>query len=101
MNFTLGEKKVMWVVGALERLATLGYFSKILYKIPSNNIDTFLEIDEERFSLFDSQEDFVSVIIGVIGKDFDIETIETICKLVWDYKEQRTKLVSKGLVSLM
>ena len=91
----------MWVVGALERLATLGYFSKIPYRIPSNNIDTFLEIDEERFSLFDSQEDFVSVIIGVIGKDFDIETIETICKLVWDYKEQRTKLVSKGLVSLM
>ena len=101
MNFTIGEKKVMWVIGALERLATLGYFSKIPYRIPSNNIDTFLEIDEERFSLFDSQEDFICVVIGVIGADFDIDTIETICKLVWDYKEERTRLVSNSLVYLM
>lgn len=101
-QLTIDECKVMWVVGAAERLATLGMLSPDLpLKLSASAVDYFIEIDNLRDKLF--QSDFeVAQIFKVIAKTENCEEVSdedmnSIVELILEYKNNRTELVKYAL----
>ena len=102
-QLTVDECKVMWVVGALERLATLGLIgADIPLKLTSSAIDDYLEIDEHRELLFSSDFE-VATIFTAIAKDEcdeelqDPDELKPVIELLLDYKNNRTDVVKYAL----
>ena len=99
------EYKVMWVVGALERLATLGLIgSNIPLKLTSDAVETYLLIDENRELLFDSDFEIASIFTELATEECDEDTqkqedIKPIIELLLDYKNNRTDIVKYALTN--
>ena len=92
MDFSIGEMRVIWVVGALERLGGFGYFNEIRFRVP--DVDVFLKIDGVREFLFQSKEDFLHCILAVLeGSELCDTELEEIFGLMIDYKENREKVI--------
>ena len=88
MDFSIGEMRVIWVVGALERLGGFGYFNEIGFRVP--DVDVFLKIDGVRDFLFSSKEDFLYCVLAVLeGSDFSEEELEEIFELMIDFELPR------------
>ena len=66
MNFTIGEKKDIWIVGSLERLGRLGYFNKIGYNVAPDCIDLYWELDDIRYYLFDDEEEIFIILMTIL-----------------------------------
>jgi hypothetical protein len=49
---TIECNQVLWVVGALERLATLGMLTTPPHVVSSGAIDLFIDLDDARYVLF-------------------------------------------------
>jgi hypothetical protein len=95
MNHTLEEKKIIWVIGSLERLAGLGYFNEIGYRVDLDVVDLYWELDDIRDYLFDNEEEMFNILLCVLdesGMDFD--EIKEIHKLILSYKNDRSKVFS-------
>lgn len=92
MDFSTGEMRAIWVVGALERLGGFGYFNEIGFRVP--DVDLFLKIDGIREFLFSSKEDFLYCVLAVLeGSCFSDTELEEIFELMIDYKENREKVI--------
>jgi hypothetical protein len=101
-NFSLGQCKVLWVIGALERLATLGMLnSDIPLKISADVIDDYLEIDNDRQYLFESDFEIAQIFRCIANEHNDgEENEEDICsviELLLNYKNDREELVKYAL----
>ena len=95
------EQKIIWLVGATERLATLGLLYETPLKITQNTIDLFLEIDEYRDHLLKDEYELIDIlktmIVSESEEEVDNSTIQEITKLVLEYKNNRTELVKFAL----
>lgn len=105
-KLTVTDYKVIWVVGATERLATLGLFSpNVPLKLSMQTVDLFVEIDKHRNRLFDGDYE-VEYIFKTMAKaessgDIDENELNMMTKLVLEFKNNRTELCRKALSSLV
>jgi hypothetical protein len=95
------EAKILWVIGALERLATLGFLDKdVPYKVNSNAIDDFILIDEYRHEIFVIEDEIAQIFKAMIGADnvtCSDDDIQPIVDLILQYKNNRTEMVKHAL----
>jgi len=102
-QMSVGECKVMWVVGALERLATLGLIGPdIPLKLSSNAIEDYLLIDEHREHLFESDFEIATIFTALADDECDPEIqdpndYKPIIDLLIQYKDNRTEIVKYAL----
>jgi L-rhamnose mutarotase len=102
MQLTISEMKVMWVVGATERLATLGLLSpNIPMQLTADAVDYFIEIDNHRNLLFSCDFE-IEQIFKVMAKAESCEEVsdyvmDRMVELILEYKNNRTELVKKAL----
>lgn len=102
MNLTIDECKVMWVVGAAERLATLGMLSPdIPVKLSADAVDNFIEIDEHRNLLFPNDFEIAQIFKAIARSENEVEVeeeeINQIIDLILEYKNNRTEIVKYAL----
>jgi len=102
LTFSHLDLKILWVVGAAERLATLGMLSSdIPMKLSAYAVDYFIEIDNHRDLLF--PDDFeIEQIFRIIAKAESAEEVSDddmndIIKLILEYKNNRTEIVKYAL----
>lgn len=92
--------QVMWVIGALERLATLKLLGPTPHQVSQKWIDTFLQLDEYRDNLFVSDNQLKELLRTILetenGVD-DAELLESMFCLVKDYKNNREQIVKYAL----
>jgi len=102
MQLTISQMKVMWIVGATERLATLGILSPdIPVKLTADAVDYFIEIDNHRNLLF-SNDFEIGQIFKVMAKaesygEVPDNIMNQIVELILEYKNNRTELVKSAL----
>ena len=101
-SFSVDECKVMWVVGAAERLATLGLLSPdIPVRLTSDAIDDYMEIDNHRDILFESDFEIASIFNALAKtnneEDVDQEDLNQVIDLILEYKNNRTEIVKFAL----
>jgi hypothetical protein len=102
MYLTVPEMKVMWVVGAAERLATLGMLSSdIPMKLTPDAVDYFIEIDNHRNLLFPDDFEIAQIFLAIAKAENECEVsdddMNDIIKLILEYKNNRTELVKYAL----
>ena len=102
MNLTIPEMKLLWIVGAAERLATLGMLSPdIPLKLSADAVDNFIEIDEHRNLLFPNDFEIAQIFKTIARSDneFEVEEEDTnqIIDLILEYKNNRTEIVKYAL----
>ena len=101
-NLSINDLKVMWVVGAAERLGTLGIFnSDVPLRISSEHIDTFIKIHEMRNIIFENDNE-VATIFEVMARTESSEIIseenmKTMIKMILEYKNNPNRIVKKSL----
>jgi hypothetical protein len=96
----LNEAKLLWVCGALERLATLGFIGETPYKVSQDTIDLFLHLDENRNKLFPDNTELKYIlesILNEINGESDEDTLNGFYVLLTDYKDNREKIVKYSL----
>lgn len=104
-QLTIEKCKIMWVVGALERLATLGLIgSNIPLKLTSDAVDDYLQIDEYRELLFSSDFEVASIFTAIANEECDSELqdpddLKPVIELLIDYKNNRTDVVKYALTN--
>jgi hypothetical protein len=103
-QLTVDECKVMWVVGALERLATLGLIGPdIPLQLSGNAVEDYLEIDEHRELLFDSDFEIATIFTALANDECDPELqdpedFKPLIELLVEYKNNRTEIVRYALM---
>lgn len=102
MNLTIPEMKLLWIVGAAERLATLGMLSPdIPLKLSADAVDNFIEIDEHRNLLFPNDFEIAQIFKAIARSEneFEVEEEDTnqIIDLILEYKNNRTEIVKYAL----
>ena len=101
-NLSIDECKVLWVVGAAERLATLGMLSPdIPCRLTADAVDDFIEIDNHRDILFNSDFEVASIFneLAAIENDEEVEPdqLRSVVDLILEYKNNRTEIVKYAL----
>ncbi len=101
-QLTVDECKVMWVVGALQRLATLGMIGPdIPLKLTPEAVDDYIEIDNHRNLLFESDFEIATIFNALAKDECDEEPnpddVEAIVDLILEYKNNRTEIVKFAL----
>jgi hypothetical protein len=96
----LSQMKLLWVFGALERLATLGLIVETPYQVTQDGIDTYLMIDERRDNLFSEDVELKHIVTYLIKEDVgyvDSDLVEGLYHLLKDYKNERERIVKYAL----
>ncbi len=101
-QMTISEIKILWVVGALERLATLGMLSSdIPLKLTPDAVDDYIEIDNHRNLLFSDDFEIAQIFLAIAKAENECEVsdddMNQIIKLILEYKNNRTELVKYAL----
>ena len=101
-QLSIDECKVMWVVGAAERLATMGLLSPdIPMKLTSDAVDDFIEIDNDVDLLFPNEFEIAQIFKEIANShneyEVDNEDTNQIIRLILEYKNNRTELVKYAL----
>lgn len=101
-ELSIDECKVMWVVGALQRLATLGMIGPdIPLKLTPEAVDDYLEIDNHRDLLFESDFEIATIFNALTKDECDEEPepddVDAIVDLILEYKNNRTEIVKFAL----
>lgn len=102
MQLSIGECQVMWVIGAAERLATLGLLSPdIPMRLNAEAVDIFMEIDRDVNLLFPNDFEVASIFREISSRhneyEVDEENTNQIVHLILEYKNNRTELVKYAL----
>lgn len=102
MNLSVSESKVLWVVGALERLATLGLLSSdIPLTLTADAIDDYMEIDEYRHQLFPNDFEITQIFKAIANssneREVEPEDMNDVIDLLLKYKNNRTEIVKYAL----
>jgi hypothetical protein len=101
-NFSVDDCKVLWVVGALERLATLGVLnSDVPLTLTQDAIDDYISIDNDRQYLFESDFEIAQIFRAVANvsneRDVDEDDMCSVIELLLHYKNDREELVKYAL----
>lgn len=101
-NLSVDECKVLWVVGAAERLATLGLLSpNIPIHLTPDAIDDYVQIDNHRDILFESDFEIASIFTELAkngnAEDVEQEDLNKIIYLILEYKNNRNEIVKYAL----
>ena len=98
-QLSIEECKVMWVVGALERLATLGLIGpNIPLRLSPNAVEDYMQIDDHREHLFDSDFEIINIFTELAdNEDQDPDQIKPVIELLMQYKNNRTEIVRYAL----
>lgn len=96
------QDKILWIVGALERLATLGLLdSNVPMKVSSSAIDRYLNLDEDRDNLFKDELEFASILVSLVKSESDPvppdNEIVDLCELLSQYRDNREETVKFAL----
>lgn len=99
---SIDKMRVLWVVGAAERLATLGLFGgDIPLRLSPDAVDIFMQIDEKRHFLFedDSQvtDCFSNIANSFSTENISAEEMNCLTDLMVEFKNNRTELVRYAL----
>lgn len=102
MNLSISESKVIWVVGAAERLATLGLLSPdIPTRLTADAIDDFIKIDQDVDLLFSSDYEVASIFREIASihneREVDEDDMRSVVNLILEFKNNRTNLVKYAL----
>ena len=102
MNLSVEECKVLWVVGAAERLATLGLLSPdIPTRLTTDAIEDFIKIDQDVDLLFSSDYEIASVFREIAStfneREVDEDDMRSVVNLILEFKNNRTELVKYAL----
>lgn len=102
ITLSIPEMKIFWIVGAAERLATLGMLSPdIPVKLSADAVDNFIEIDEHRNLLFPNDFEIAQIFKAIARSEneFEVEEEDTnqIIDLILEYKNNRTEIVKYAL----
>lgn len=98
----MNELKVLWVVGAAERMATLGLISSnVPMQVKQDSIDDYLVADDCRHGIFSSDKE-VAEIFDIMARkeseeDIDDEDMDNMIDLLLEFKNNRTNLVKYAL----
>jgi hypothetical protein len=101
-QLSIDKCKVMWVVGALQRLATLGMIGPdIPLQLTPEAVEDYIEIDNHRDILFQSDFEIASIFTQIVKCECDDEPssddIKGIVNLILEYKNNRTEIVKFAL----
>jgi hypothetical protein len=101
-QLSIDECKVMWVVGAAERLATMGLLSPdIPMKLTSDAVDDFIEIDNDVDLLFPNEFEIAQIFKAIANShneyEVDNEDTNQVIRLILEYKNNRTELMKYAL----
>jgi len=98
-QLSIDECKVMWVIGALERLATLGLIGPdIPLRLSPNAVEDYMQIDDHREHLFDSDFEIINIFTELAdNEDQDPYQIKPVIELLMQYKNHRTDIVRYAL----
>jgi len=101
-NFSIPEMKVIWVIGALERLATLGVLnSDVPLTLSQDAIDDYISIDNDLQYLFESDFEIAQIFRAVANQNNEREVDEddmcSVIELLLHYKNDREELVKYAL----
>jgi hypothetical protein len=97
---TIINYQVFWVIGALERLATLGLIERPPLVVSQDTVDSFVLLDEMRDGIFSSNDkirDIVASLVMSYNMDYDSRVIDDLYFLLTEYKDNRTKIVKYAL----
>jgi hypothetical protein len=97
---SIDELKAMWVIGSLERLATLGLLYQTPYVVAPESIDVYLEIDEMRHKLFPVELELKQILKCILSEttdNVDPNILDQMYTIILDYKNNREKLVKRCL----
>lgn len=97
---SMEHNQLFWVVGALERLATLGMLGEPPLKVSQEAIDNFVLLDEARDYLFPNNntlKEIVSCLVYDFNNTKDPEVVDGLTHLLIDYKDNRARLVKYAL----
>jgi hypothetical protein len=92
--------QIFWVVGALERLATLGMLEEPPLKVSQDAIDAFISLDEVRDYLFQDNstlKEIVSELVYDFNRTKDSNVIDGLTHLLIDYKDNRERIIKYAL----
>jgi hypothetical protein len=102
-QLSIDECKIMWVVGALERLATLGLLGPdVPLKLSAHAVEDYIQIDEHRELLFESDFEIASIMTALINDECDPEVQDPedtnlLIDLLLEYKNNRTEIVKYAI----
>lgn len=100
-QLTLKECKMLWIFGALERLQSLGFMDGPMYKVAPKAIDMFIEIDESRDFLFQTDEEVLDLFKLVVKMESEEQPDEVemnqLCELLLEYKNNRDVMMKFAL----
>lgn len=92
------EMKIIWIIGALERLATLGMLdSNVPYKLTPKVIDDYLMIDDVRDKLFPNDSEILNIFKELAKSTANDSAAVAIANLLLEYKNNRTEIVKYAL----
>lgn len=93
---SIETNKVLWVIGALERLSYLGMLSEPPVRVSPDAIDDFIELDEVRDCLFVDENEIPEIVKELVyefnGK-FNPNLVKELSNLVISYKNDRDRMV--------
>lgn len=97
-TFTRSEYQVIWLVGVLERLASLGLIAEPPSKLAPETLDLYLELDSDsmRYNLFDSEKEILALFDCMVHSEFPAtpkDVMEGIGNMVLEYKNNRYNMV--------
>ena len=100
--FSTAECQLVWLVGAIERLATLGLVEETPIKLNNEKaIDLFLEIDKSCHVLFKDDYELAQILNHVVKKtskeEIDANVVNALVELILEYKNNRYKLAQRAL----
>lgn len=100
-QLTLKECKMLWIFGALERLQSLGFMNGPMYRVAPKAIDLFIEIDEYRDFLFQTDEEVLDLFKLVVKMESEEQPDEVemnqLCEFVLEYKNNRDVMMKFAL----
>lgn len=101
-TFSTAECQIIWLIGAIERLATLGLVEETPIKLNNEKaIDLFLEIDKSCHVLFKDDYELAQILNHVVKEtceeETDIDVVNALVELLLEYKNNRYKLAQRAL----
>ena len=99
-QFTKAHYQILWIVGAFERLSTLGLIEEVPLVVSADSVELFVELDEIRNNLI-TDEEIEQIVPHLIQETSDNvvsdEDVECLVKLILEFKNNRTEVVKYGL----
>jgi hypothetical protein len=90
------DQQKIWVVGSIERLASLGYFKRNFLEVEEEFVETYWRIDDDRHEIIDNGEEIFKIILELYP-DLCLDDVVKVHKLLGAFKNSRTTVFASGM----